>query len=280
VLVASHMLLNLRDVMRMSSTVIGSSGTMAPMNSESHSQTIFSPWVTANYKVSRSGAGTGVGSIVRDPTHNYDANKRRIEGPFDISLSPGSHGMEWNNSTSARSLTTAIEEERSMPVFSNVAPGLYDEPPIGAAGHRASDEEEGGVKRSTVPRSEGDDPMYHPRDPYAYGASDDDDDEGDLFDEYHHRRRHVPISVPAHGRQIVEELELGERTPARTRAHHSAAAEHSTTGLIQRSRGSDALGETNAGEEGHGPHLHNARRAGQPTHGDHGSDRGSVLIIE
>lgn len=285
VLVASHMLLNLRDVMRISSTVVGSSGTMAPMNGGSHSQTIVSPWSIPNSKVSKSGAGTGMGSMARDSLHNYDANKHRIEGPLDIGLRPGTRGMEWNNSTSARTMTTAVEEERSIPVFSKAAPGLHGEPPVGAAGHRASDEEEGGIMRTTAPHSEGGNRVYLPHDPYAYGASDDDDEgEGGLFDEYPRRLRDVHISLPIPTRQAVEELELGERIPTRTRVRPGPAAERSATGLIIPRSQSDALGGTDAGEErleGRGPPLRTARRtAGQPTHNDQGSDGGSVLIIE
>jgi hypothetical protein len=267
------MLLNLRDVMRLSGAVVSSSGTIAAMNSLPYTRTTVS-------KPSKPGTAMSAGSKARDSFDNYDTNERRIGGPL------GTKGMAWSHSASARNMTTATEKEGSMPVFSTVIAGLYDEHPVGTTARRASDEEGGDIRYSIASSPEGGDHPLTSRDPYAYGASDDEGDEENLFDEYHNhnRRRHIHIvSVSAH--RVVEEIELGERTPTRRRAHQGPAVEHSAhphdeMGPVLRSQGA-IWGGTDTGENGQGPHPRMARWApGRPVRGDQGSDGGSVFLIE
>lgn len=268
VLIASNMLLNLRDVMRISSTVmISSSGTAALVNKKSHTRTIISPSIVPGYK---SGPGKGTGPTPHDPLHSYDVDK----GPLAASSSPGTKGMEW--SYSARTMTTGVREE-SMPIFSKVVPGLYDELPADFASHQASNKG-GNIAQPTPPSSEW---AYYAYDPYAYGAFDSGDDDNDeLPDENRHYRKHIPYLVPT--RQVVEDIELGERTPMPMRADESPAPQrlpHPGERMVPavQTQG-DILGEPDAGQGGQGPHSH--ARMGPPGRDDQESDGDSVLIID
>jgi len=271
VLVASHMLLNLRDVMRISSTVIDSSTSLALVNSGPHTRAIPSPWIVSG---SKSATETETGSNIRGPPHNFDIAKRHVETPPANTLSPGTRGMEWSHSASGMSATTTTEGG-SMPVFSKVIPGLYGEQPVDFAETREGNEEGGSRTHFMSLSTEG---AYMSSDPYAYGASDD-EDEDDSFDEYHHRHRHIPIPVSVPPHQVGEDIELGERIPAPTRAHQSPVVrDFPRPGeVVVRARGDNlADSDTREGQ------LHTTRRAPNPSHDDQcqGSDGGSVLIID
>lgn len=253
-LIASHMLLNLRDVTRTSGAMVSSSGIMAVSNNGPYMRTSKSP---------KSGTAVSVGS--RFPLYTSDISKRHIEG---TSLSMSTKGMEWSYGAGATTMATATEEEGPAPVFSTVVAGLHDEQPFGATARPMVDEESGGIRHSTTSSGYH---SYTSRDPYAYGASDD-DDEGNLYDEYHHQRRHPHIHVSVSAHRVVEEIELGE---TRTRAHQSPSVGHSAhpENEVLRSRGSIWR------ETSEGPRT--ARRApSHPTNSDRRINGSTVFNIE
>ena len=202
VLVASHMLLNLRDVMRMSTTVVGSSTTMVPIN--------------------KFGTGKNTGPKTRESLQHYVSNRPRISAHLDADLRPGTMGTEWSASTGT--MASATEEGGSMPMHQKSIHGLHDERPVSFAGHQVRGESGGdGTTQSGY--------AYASRDPYAYGASsdsdDDDEDEDedgdDLLDEFRHRHRHAG-----------EDIELGARISVPIRAYQGPVVQ-AQSGIMEES---------------------------------------------
>lgn len=274
VLVASRMLLNLRDIMKMSTLVVGSPRIMS---TGSYPRATLRPPVVPGSKGAKPGTRAGMGS---NPLQDHDFDKQSVEGYSATNVIVlGIKDTESGSGASTKTRMAGNEDAASMSAPSEVASGLYDEFYAGITpddGHRHFD---------SRTLEDGGDAHAH----YARGASDDDDsDEDASFDERRHHGRHArpPISVRAHW--VSEDIELGEQLPTSARDHQYPAVQHSSTNVaapprpLSRSR-ANIFREARVGGRDRAPHPHATRRfLGRPAQrGDQESDAGSsVLIIQ